>query len=168
MRTMQMSAGWAPPLLLTIAALAACGGKDAPPACGLNAVVGPSVLLNEFATANQTLATPPENLPEGLVVRLAAGPAFSAIVGRADSQWVIGVNGTLPPAVQISFGVLVLDKTTGTPLGVMLYESAPIEGAPPIGTVSVGAFVVPLIGIRLDPSRIQDPACPLFPDSLVQ
>jgi hypothetical protein len=154
------------PRLLLIG-LAACGGSDSSSACGLNAVVGPTVLLNEFNGANQTLATPPPKLPERMVVRLAAGPAYSAIVGRADSQWVIGVNGALPANSKATFGVLVLD-TAEKPLGVMLYESTEIEGAPHIGTVSVGSSTVPLIGVRVDPARIQDARCPLFPDSLAQ
>lgn len=153
-------------LLLGTLALTGCG-RDAPPACGLTAVVGPTVLLNEFATPNQTLATAPAQLPERLAARLAAGPAYSAIVGRADSQWVIGVDGALPPGTNLRFGVLVLDQK-GAPLGVMLYEGSAVEGAPPIGTVSAGAFVVPLLGVRVDPARIQDERCPLFPDSLAR
>ncbi|MEO8201548.1 MAG: hypothetical protein ABI679_13555 [Gemmatimonadota bacterium] len=143
----------------------ACSGREAPPACGLNAVVGPTVLLGQFSTPNQTLSRAPDHLPEKLVARLAAGPAFSAIVGRTDSQWVIGVNGALPSNTSISFGVLVID-TMGTALGVMLYEGSLVEGAPRIGSVSAGALVVPLIGIQLDAGRIQDTRCPLFPDSL--
>ncbi|MEP7324404.1 MAG: hypothetical protein ABI836_00520 [Gemmatimonadota bacterium] len=157
-----------PALALLTIGLLACGKGDARSVCGLNAVLGPRVLLDEFSTPNQTLAAPPEHLPEKLVVRLAVGPAYSAIVGRADSQWVIGVNGALPPRTQVSFGVLVIDKTSDKPLGVVLYEGSEVDGAPHIGTVSVGQFVVQLIGVRVDPSRIEDPACPLFPDSLTQ
>ena len=152
---------------LLVLGLAACSGSDTPPACGLNALVGSTVLLDEFSRPNQTLSTPPARMPERLVARLVAGPAYSAISGRADSQLVIGVNGTLPPKTVISFGVLVVD-TSGQPLGVMLYESAPVDGAPTIGSVTAGSLVVPLIGIQLDPTRIQDPACPLFPDSLAR
>jgi hypothetical protein len=50
----------------------------------------------------------------------------------------------------------------------MLYEGTPVEGAPQIGTVSVGNTTVPLIGIQLDPARIEDPRCPFFPDSVIQ
>ena len=157
-----------PALALFAIAIAACGKGDAPSACGLSAVVGPTVLLNEFTTSGQTLTAPPERLPEKLVARLVAGPAYSAIVGRADSQWVIGVNGSLPPSTQVSYGVLVLDKNDDRPLGVMLYEGAEVEGAPHVGTVSAGPFVVPLIGVKVEPSRIQDLSCPLFPDSLIQ
>jgi len=152
---------------LLLIGLAACGHADNSSGCGLSAVVGPTVLLNEFSTPNQTLATPPPRLPEKMAVRLAAGPAYSAIVGRSDSQWVIGVNGALPRNTKVTFGVLVLDSAE-KPLGVMLYEGSGVEGAPHIGTVSAGNFVVPLIGVRVDPARIQDAHCPLFPDSLAQ
>jgi hypothetical protein len=153
--------------LFTIGTLA-CGRGDAPPPCGLSAVIGPRVLLEEFSTPGQTLAVPPEQLPEKLVARLAVGPAYATIVGRADSQWVIGVNGALPAGIHPSFGVLVIDKSNERPLGVLLYESEVVDGAPHLGTVTVGAVVVPLLGVRVDPARIQEAACPLFPDSLIQ
>jgi hypothetical protein len=98
---------------------------------------------------------------------LVAGPAYQAIVGRSDSLWVIGVEGSLPANVKPGFGVLVMDKR-GKAEGAMLYEGTPVEGAPPIGTVSVGNATVPLIGIQLDPAKIEDPRCPFFPDSVLQ
>lgn len=150
-----------------VCAALGCSGKDTPPPCGLSAVVGPSVLLSEFSKAGQTLATPPAQLPEHIVVRFVAGPALPAIAGRADSLWVIGVNGALPATTAPGHGVLVLDLAE-KPLGVLLYEGGPINGAPVLGSVNLGALVVPLIGIRVDPERIQDPRCPLFPDSLAR
>jgi hypothetical protein len=152
---------------LTLSLLAlGCTGEDRPPPCGLSAVVGPSLLLSEFSQPGQTLATPPSRLPEQVVVRFVAGPAFPAIAGRADSQWVIGVNGTLPAEIVPGYGVMVLDLQERFQ-GILLYEGGVIEGAPLLGSVSLGNRVVPLIGIRVDPSRIQEPNCPLFPDSLV-
>ena len=144
-----------------------CAGKDTPPPCGLSALVGPSLLLSEFAKPGQTLATPPGTLPENIVVRFVAGPAVPAIAGRADSLWVIGVNGTLPANLKADYGVLILDLQE-RPRGVLIYEGALIEGAPVLGSVSLGNLVVPLIGIRVDPERIEEPSCPLFPDSLAQ
>ncbi len=101
------------------------------------------------------------------MVRQVAGAAFPAIVGRADTLWIVGVQGRLPANVKPGFGVLVQDLQ-GKARGVMLYEGTPLEGAPQIGTVSVGDRSVPLIGIQLDPAKIEDPNCPLFPDSVIQ
>jgi hypothetical protein len=148
-----------------------CGRSDknaaGAAACGLASLAGPTALLGQFSVPNQTLASPPKNLPERLVVRLVAGPAYRAIVGRSDSLWVIGMEGTLPPKVKPGFGVVVLDRG-GRARGVMMFEGTPVEGAPPIGTVSVGNLTVPLLGIQLDPSRIEDPRCPFFPDSVLR
>src|SRR5919199_2046333 len=96
------------PLLLA----AACGGsadrsRAGSAACGLASLAGPTALLGQFSVPEQTLASPPRRLPERLVVRLVAGPAYPAIVGRSDSLWVIGVEGALPAKVKPGFGVLV-------------------------------------------------------------
>ncbi len=157
-------------LLLTFLSIAACdrgGDRRSSAACGLAALAGPTALLGQFGIPDQTLASPPRNLPERLVVRLVASQAYPAIVGRADSLWIIGVQGRLPSNVKAGFGVLVLDQNENA-RGVLLYEGTPVEGAPEIGRVSVGDITVALIGIQLDPARIEDPSCPLFPDSVIQ
>jgi hypothetical protein len=159
-------------LLIGLLLLAACerprsGSSSGTAACGLAALAGPTALLSQFSVPNQTLASPPRRMPERIVTRLVAGPAYSAIVGRSDSLWVIGVNGALPPNVKPGYGVLVLDASEKA-RGVMLYEGTPVEGAPTIGTVSMGNASLPLIGIQLDPAKIEDPRCPLFPDSVIQ
>src|SRR5215218_10873466 len=98
-------------LLVVLLALAACG-KSADrgnPACGLAALAGPTALLTQFSVPRQTLSKPPAKLPERLVARVVAGPALPAIVGRSDSLLVVGIEGSVPPAVKPGYGVLVLD-----------------------------------------------------------
>ncbi|SRR6266511_6467766 len=152
--------------LLTL--LAACGeGRPRAAPCGIAALAGPTALLTQFSVPRQTLSTPPAHLPERLVVRLVAGPAYRGIVGRSDSLWIVGVDGALPPGTKPGFGVLVLDPKGGA-RGVMLYEGSTVEGAPLIGNVSAGSASLPLIGIQVDPSRIEDPRCPFFPDSALR
>ncbi|MFN8651490.1 MAG: hypothetical protein U0133_20595 [Gemmatimonadales bacterium] len=158
------------PYLASLALLAACGPSKGGgnPACGLTAIAGATMLLQEFAVEGQTLGDPPTSLPPHLVARVAVGPAFDAVVGRtADSGWVIGVDGDLPPTIKPGFGVLVLDRA-GKARGVMIYESDPVKDAPLIGKLSVDSLMLPLIGIQLDPAKVEDPRCPLFPDSIIQ
>ena len=152
------------PVLLLVSA--ACGERPPGAACGVVALAGPTMLLAEFATPGQTLGLPPDSLPPRLVARMVAGPALPAIVGRTDSAWVIGVEGTLPPAVAPGFGVLVLGLD-GAARGVFLYEGSPIAQAPILGSVTIGALTVPLLGIQLDPAKYEDPRCPVFPDSVL-
>ena len=139
------------------------GGGD--PVCGVAMLAGPTTLLTQFEVPNQTLGSPPQNLPERIVARVVAGPAVPAIVGRTDSMLVIGVEGTAPSGNPVGFGVLVVDRQE-RPRGVMLYEGDPVEGAPQLGVVSIGATSAPLIGVEVDPAKVEDPRCPFFPDSV--
>ena len=151
--------------------LAACGGDrpqgGASVACGLASLAGPTALLTQFSVPRQTLSVPPRNLPERLVARVVADGAFPAIVGRTDSTLVIGVEARLAPNVRPGFGVLVVDQQERA-LGVMLFEGDPVEGAPRLGDVSLGDVSVPLIGIQVDPAKVEDANCPFFPDSVLQ
>lgn len=155
--------------IVGLALVAACG-RDAgagSAACGLAAVAGATTLLQQFGVPNQTLSEPPRRLPERVVVRVVADGAFPAVVGRTDSLLVVGVEGSLPASARPGFGVLVVDQQDRA-RGVMLFEGTPVEGAPHLGTVSVGGATVPLLGVQVDPTKVEDPKCPFFPDSLVR
>ena len=150
-----------------LVALAACGPSGGgQTVCGLAALAGATALLNEFGVPGQTLGALPEHLPGRLVARLAAGPAYPAVVGRIDSAWVVAVDGDLPADTRLGFGVLVLDPS-GRVRGLMLYEGMSIEGAPTLGTVTVGAATIPLLGVQADPQRFEDSRCPFFPASVI-
>lgn len=155
-------------VLFLLLAVPACGRSSSGGACGLTAIAGATMLLQEFGVPGQTLGVPPATLPPRLVARVAAGPAFEAVVGRTpDSNWIIGVEGSVPASIKPGFGVVVIDQS-GHARGVMIFESHPIPGAPEIGKVNVDSLMLPLLGIQLDPARFEDPRCPLFPDSLLQ
>jgi len=156
------------PFVAALLLFAACGhpAERGRAACGLAALAGPTALLTQFSVPRQTLSPPPRKLPELLDTRVLAVPAHHSNVGRTDSLLVIGVEGTVPPTVKPGYGVLVLD-TTERARGVMLFEGTAVEGAPQIGTVTVGSATIPLIGIQVNPSRIEDPHCPFFPDSVL-
>ncbi|HEV2290789.1 MAG TPA: hypothetical protein VLC11_04570 [Gemmatimonadales bacterium] len=154
--------------LLLLVGLAGCrqpaGGSVT---CGLAAMFGPLAILSEFSTPGQTLATPPGSLPGKLPVRLVAGPALPALVGRDHDRWVVGVVGAPPAKFHAGYGVLVQD-TAYRALGVVVYEGEIVRGAPVIGSVVLADSTVPLIGISLLPTKVEDPRCPIFPDSTLR
>jgi hypothetical protein len=124
------------------------------------------MLLDEFAKPEQTLSVAPRRAPEVIAVRVAAGPAYRGLVRTvADSAWIVSVEGQLPNGVIPKFGVLVVGKD-GTSRGVMLYDLAPVAGAPPIGSVTAGSLTLPLLGLQTNVTGLEDRACPFFPDSL--
>lgn len=153
------------PALLLLAV--ACGDGPPRPSCGVAALAGPTMLLAEFGTPGQTLGLAPDSLPPRLVARIVAGPALPALVGRTDTSWVVGVEGTLPAGITPGFGVLILDPSGGA-RGVLVYEGSPIAQAPVLGSVTVEAATVPLLGIQVDAGKYEDPRCPVFPDSVLR
>ncbi len=152
-------------LVLALSFLTACGGSDRGTSCGIVALAGATLLLEEFTKAGHTLGTIPEKMPEILPVRMAAGAAQRGLVGRTDTSWIIGVDGPFPEKPVPGFGVLLVDQILG-PQGVLLYEGNPIPGAPLLGTVHVGARVIPMIALQTGIAAFQDARCPIFPDSL--
>jgi hypothetical protein len=149
---------------LTLAAACAPRGGDA--ACGITALAGATILLDQFTVPRQTLSAPPVAAPALLPVRLAAGPAFRGQVGLHESGWRITVEGELPSGAGVpGFGVLVVGAD-GVARGVMLFPGLPVQGAPSIGRVRAGALDLPLLGLQTDVAGLEDPACPFFPDSL--
>jgi hypothetical protein len=153
-------------LLLMITA-AGCGPSGQGTNCGILALAGPTMLLEEFTKPGTTLSAVPEAMPESIPVRVVAGVAQRALVGKTDSSWVIGVDGPLPAGAGLGFGVLLVDRVAG-PQGVLLYEGPPIPGAPKLGRVNIGDLDLPLIGLTTQAAGFQDVRCPLFPDSLRQ
>ena len=147
---------------------AACGGKGSNPACGITALAGATVLLDQFSVPQQTLSSAPREVPAVLPVRLAAGPAWRGLVTRsADSTWIVRIEGQLPPQVKPGFGVLVVG-TDGTASGVMLYTGPPVSRAPIVGSLTTDTLTLPLLALQTNVSGLEDPACPFFPDSLAR
>lgn len=152
--------------LAALALLAGCSPRGSGNyGCGIAAVAGQSLILEEFTRPGKTLSVPPAELPAALPVRIALGAAFRSVVGRADSQVVVGLQGTLPETPAVGFGVLIVNPE-GKADGVLLYNGDPIQGAPRLGTVSAGSRTLPLIGLQTSIKNFEDASCPVFPDSL--
>ena len=158
-------------LVAPLAALLVLGGCDAKNSgnygCGISAVAGQSLLLEEFTRPGKTLSVPPSDIPGIVPVRIALGPVFRAVAGRTDSLLVIGLEGELPPTPAVDWGILIVSPA-GVVQGVLLYQGDPIQGAPLLGTIHAGERSLPLVGLRTDIANFQDPACPVFPDSLTR
>ncbi|HKP29810.1 MAG TPA: hypothetical protein VJU15_10425 [Gemmatimonadales bacterium] len=157
-----------PALIFVAIGLSACGKSSANPACGITALAGATMLLDQFSVPEQTLTSTPRTVPTVLPVRLAAGPAWRGLVtAAADSTWVVRVEGRLPAQIKPGFGVLVV-STNGTASGVMLYTGPPVARAPKVGSVTADTLTIPLLALQTNVSGLEDPACPFFPDSLAR
>lgn len=147
-------------------ALAACDKNAGSVSCGIDAFTGPLVVKESFGKG-AALTRAPESAPAGLPVRLVAGPAWHATVARDSTSgtWLVTTHGTLSEQAHVGYGVLIVDFDNRA-LGVLAFDAYSIRGAPELGRFVIGDTIVPLLGVRIDPARIQNAKCPVFPDSL--
>ena len=152
----------------TLAALlmltAACSRSPGSASCGIAALTRPLAVKQSFAEGNE-LTVVPENAPASLAVRLVAGPAWHGTVSPDGTGWKVTTIGQVSSEAHVGYGVLVIDFHNA-PLGVLAFDGHAIAGAPNLGSLVIGDTVVPLLGVRIDPQVLQDPRCPVFPDSL--
>jgi len=156
------------PFLLAMLAAACDKPSGEPAACGITALAGATMLLDNFSTPQTALSIAPTPAPAAIPVRLAAGPAYRGLVTlEVDTTWTVAVEGELPSGTVPGFAVLVA-STDGLARGVMLYTGEKVRGAPLIGRVTMGALTLPLIGLQADVAGLEDAQCPFFPDSLAR
>lgn len=150
---------------LALVAALGCAPSNGDPMCGMTALAGATMLLDQFNVPRQTLSEAPVSPPALLPVRIAAGPARRGLVSLGGNGWQVGVEGEIPAGTVPGFGVLVVDGN-GSPRGVMLFGGLPVQGAPEIGRVRAGGLDLPLLGLRTDVAGLETAGCPFFPDSL--
>ncbi|MBK6494010.1 MAG: hypothetical protein IPG05_02735 [Gemmatimonadetes bacterium] len=149
-----------------VLALAACsgGGGGGSVSCGIASLTGPLVAKEAFAKGN-SLVAPPDSIPASVPLRIVAGQALRGHVTSADSLgWHLSSPDTIADGTPVGFGVLLVDRQ-GVTLGALVYEGVSIPGAPILGDLTLRDTIVPLLGVRVDRRQIEDPKCPLFPDS---
>jgi hypothetical protein len=151
------------PMLLLLAT--ACGsGSGGSAACGIAALTGPLVAKEAFAKGN-SLTAPPEIAPTSVPLRIVAGPALRGNIASRDSLgWHLSSPDAVHADTPLGYGVLLVDRR-GEVLGALVFEGVAIPGAPLLGDLALRDTVIPLLGVRVDRAQIEDPKCPVFPDS---
>lgn len=147
--------------LATALVLAGCTDRDA--ACRLAHLAGPMSVMEGFARG-EGITEAPARIPDRLVARFLGGGAVAATV-QHDSAGALRLTVPPPPpdAPQPTWAVLVTDRTLAA-LGVILYDGPILPGYEEIGQVEAGSFLIPLLGVRVDPRAVADPRCPFFPE----
>ncbi len=154
--------------LIGVVLAAGCGPAAGNPACGITALAGATMVLDQFQIPGQTMGEPPAVMPSSLAVRIAAGPALRGVVQEADGAgWTVRIEGDMPAEFTPGFGVLIAARG-GAVRGVLLYTGRPVSRAPQIGSVTAGGLTLPLLGLETDISGLETADCPYFPDSLAR
>jgi hypothetical protein len=163
-----------PPLLGLLAlVLSACSvDRSRSPVCGMALLVGPNLILQQFADARALLTEAPRGLPSTLPVRIAgrADTAHARVTGAPDRLVLELVGLSLPIVTMDStgrdstvYGVLVVDDSTAVVQGVLIYDRPrPPEGFTRLGSLMDPERSIPLYGLRLNWSAVSNARCPLF------
>jgi len=158
-------------LLIVPAALIACeeGNPENSFACGIAAVAGPMMVLEQFAVPGKVLREVPAGVAGVVPARVVGHGTARALVGDGPEGVVLGYEGAnfpTPPA----FGLMVVEDSLDTFKGVLIFGTQPPPGLPLLGSISDARYTLPLHGLRVSWTAVSNEQCPLFGsiDSLPQ
>src|SRR5690242_5480541 len=113
------------------------------PVCGMALLVGPRLILEQIGDAHTLLSEAPRGLPLTLPARLVGEPDTALVhVSSERDRVVLELQGLKLPVVTTDstgrdstvFGVLLVDDSTATVQGVLLYDRPrPPKEYPQIG-----------------------------------
>ncbi len=142
------------------------------PVCGMALLVGPRLILEQLGTTRPLLTEAPRGLPATLPARVVGGTdsTFVRVSSEPDRVVLEYQGGTLPVVTVDStgrdstvFGVLLVDDSTATVQGVLIFERPrPPKEYPPIGRLVDGQRSVPFYGARVNWASVSNARCPLL------
>ena len=145
--------------------LEGCSRSAGSASCGIDALTRPLAVKQSFAEGH-ALTQVPDSFPTALPIRLVAGPAWrGTITADTGGRWRIQTHGSVSRSAHVGYGVLVIDERD-VPRGVLAFDGHAVRGASDLGTLVIGDTMVPLLGVRIALSAIENAKCPVFPDSL--
>ena len=150
-------------LLALTVVIAACGGDASrSPACGLALIAAPTLIQQQLLNARAVITDAPRGLPDSLPAMVIQQKQASVRVGYdAEGRIVMGYEGSGFPT-RGGYGLLVVDDTSRRAVGVLIFESEEPRQHPHLGTITGGAAVLNLYGVRVDWASVSNPRCPLL------
>lgn len=150
-------------ILLVPLLLLACdeGDPENRASCGIAIMGAANKVLEQMQTGTKILAQVPHDFGGTVPTRV---PGYGTVAGPvADSPDgpIVTYEGDGFPTYP-GFGIMLVEDSTDTFQGVLVYDLDPPMGYPILGGVSDGRLVVPLYGIRVSWSAVSFPRCPLF------
>lgn len=147
---------------LPLALLAACrGNPENNAACGFTSMAVASRLVQSLQDLSHVVNTPPTDVPALLPGKVVAHGTARITASRTAKGLVLHYGGEAFPTVP-GFGVLLVDDSTETVRGAMIFAPDPPKGYPQLGTIDDGSTTLPLYGIRVHWDDLNAPRCPMF------
>ncbi len=144
-------------------ALAACaeGDPENNPVCGISAMAGASMVLEQFATPGKILSQIPVGVQGVVPARVVGYGTARALAASGPDGIILGFEGEGFPSVP-GFALALVEDSLDTFMGVLIYDLEPPQSLPQLGTVSSATTTVPLFGLRVMWSAVSSERCPMF------
>lgn len=147
---------------VALVAFVACSrGSENSASCGFASIAAASMVLQSLENLNMVVSEVPSQVPGELPARVVGYGTARAIVAPGPDGLVMGYEGEGFPATP-GFGLLLVDDSTETLRGVMIYEPEGPGGYARIGTITGNSASLPLYGLRVHWPSLNAPRCPLF------
>ncbi len=158
--------------LLGLLAIACSTDPHHSPVCGMALLVGPRLILEQIGDAHALLTEAPRGLPAMLPARIVGGTDSTFVrVSSERDHVVLEFQGGKLPIVTVDttgrdstvFGVLLVDDSTATVQGVLVFDRPrPPHDFPQIGRLVDAERSVPFYGARVNWTSVSNPRCPLL------
>jgi hypothetical protein len=141
----------------------ACGSgeRGSSFACGIQAIAGPAMVLEQLPVAGRILTAVPEGVEGTVPARVVGYPSAHALAAPGPEGVVLGYEGEGFPS-HPGFGLLLVEDSLETFKGILVYETEAPRGLPMLGSISSATMTLPVYGLRVAWSAVSDPRCPLL------
>ena len=152
------------PFVTLVLLVAACGRSGGSPTCGIAALAGPTLIVQQLTNARAVLTDPPRGVPDSLpaLVILLKSRDYGAVLAGRDAEGKVSMQYRGAGFPARGYGLLVVDDTSGRAMGVMVLDQEDPQGHPTIGTIIGGSVALNLYGVRVDWASVNNPRCSLF------
>jgi hypothetical protein len=148
--------------VIPFALLAACrGNPENNAACGFTSMAVASRLVQSLQDLSHVVNTPPTDVPPLMPGKVVAHGTSRVTASRTDAGLALRYEGEAFPTLP-GFGLLLVDDSSETVRGVMIFAPDPPKGYPQLGTIANGATSLPLLGMRVHWADLNAARCPLF------
>jgi len=148
--------------IIVAAALVACeGNPENSAACGFASFAAGSMVLQSLENLNMVVSEAPTQAPAELPARVVGYGTARVLVAQGPDGLTMGYEGEGFPPVP-GFGLLLVDDSTETLRGVLIFEPEGPGGYPRVGSIAGSSGTIPLYGLRVHWPSLNAPRCPLF------
>ena len=113
------------------------------PVCGISAMAGASMVLEQFATPGKIMTYLPDGIEGVVPARVAGYGTARALAASGPDGAILGYEGEGFPATP-GFALALVEDSLDTFMGVLIYDLEPPQNIPQLGTVSSATTTIPV------------------------